>query len=68
VTLTKKKLKDLLDLYQYIPIILHPFYEELHDNVEHTNLLVNSDPDDGLYSAVPLCGTSHSFGDNEVAV
>lgn len=69
-TLTKEKLKDLLDLYQYIPLVLHPFYEELNGshNVEHTNLLVNSDPDEVPYSAVPLCGTCQSFGDNEVAV
>jgi hypothetical protein len=70
VTLTKEKLKDLLDLYQYIPLVLHPFYEELNgsDNVEHTNLQVNSDPDDGPYPAVPVCGTCQSFGDTEVAV
>jgi len=70
VTLAKEKLKDLLDLYQYTPLVHHPFYEELNgtDNVEHTNLLVNSDPDDGLYSAVQLCGTCQSFGDTEVAV
>jgi hypothetical protein len=70
VTLTKEKLKDLLDLYQYIPLVVNPFNEELNgsDNVEQTNLLVNSDPDDGPYSAVPLCGTCQSFGDTEVAV
>jgi len=70
VTLTKEKLKDLLDLYQYIPLVHHPFYEELNgsDNVANTNLLVNFDPDDRLYSAVPLCGTCQSFGDTEVAV
>lgn len=62
--------KDLLDLYQYIPLVHHPFYEELNgsDNVEHTNLLANSNPDDGLYSAVRVCGTCQSFGDTEVAV
>ena len=69
MTLTKEKLKDLLDLYQYIPLVHHPFYEELNGsyNVEHTNLLVNSDPDDGPYSAAPLCGTCQSFDDTEVA-
>jgi hypothetical protein len=70
VTLIKEKLKDLLDLYQHIPLVLHPFYEELSgsDNVEHTDLLLNSDPDDGPYSAVPLCGTCQSFVDTAVAV
>jgi hypothetical protein len=45
-------------------------YEEIKgsDNVEHTNLLVNYDPDDGQYSAVSLCGTCQSFGNTKVAV
>lgn len=56
-------------LYQYIPLVHHPFYEELNgsNNVEHINL-VNSDPDNGQYSAVPLWGKCQSFGDSEVAV
>jgi hypothetical protein len=39
-TLTKEKLKDLMDLYQYIPPVHHPFYKELKgsDDVEDTGL------------------------------
>jgi hypothetical protein len=67
--LTKEKLKDLLDLCQYIPPGHHPFYKELKssDDVEDIDLLVDSDPDDGQYSVVPVCGTHQPFGDIEVA-
>jgi hypothetical protein len=66
--LTKEKLKNLLDLSRYIPTVHHPFYKELKSSgdVEDTDLLVDSDPDDGQYSVVPVCGTRQSFGDTEV--
>jgi hypothetical protein len=61
--LTKEKLKDLLDLCWYIPPVHHPFYKELKssDDVEDIDLLVDSDPDDGQYSVVPVCGTCQSW-------
>jgi hypothetical protein len=67
--LTKEKLKDLLDLCQYIPPVNHPFYKELKssDDIEVIALLVDSDLDDGQYPLVPVCGTRQSFSDIEFA-
>jgi hypothetical protein len=66
-TLIKEKLKDLLDLCQYIPPVRCPFYKkpEGSSDVEDV-LLVDSDPDDGWYYD-PLYRTCQSLGEIKVA-
>lgn len=45
----------------------HPFYKVLKgsDGIKDIDLVVDSDPDGGLYY-VPLCGTCQAFGGIEV--